>query len=845
MQGEYTKQRGRDKYGQAIWRQVNGAGWLFSSGPEGSWCFAKKESDIGKKLGQVQSASPHHGRAPHEVAQWHYHDWSTWRVDESIKVTDSCEEFERAVHEQDASQCSLRDGDRLWIIVPPYASLQGEYVKQLGRVERGHPVWRQASGNGTLFSTAKGRWFIADGEAGVAVNGGVIATAAHHEGRPPQDVKQWQYFHNGKWHVDPALVVTAKQEDGERRLADQEAQAVERASKAPDRIWLVCLPKPGLQGEYVRHQGRLERGEAVWQQVEGTAVLYSNGLGGLWCFANKETDIIKNVGILQSTAPHKGMPPNEVVGWQYADGSSWRLDEGILVTASEEQGQRAFADQHDEALRRAEAAPKSLWLVAPAQPSLQGEYAKQHGRIERGQACWRRTAGQGWLYSTAGGRWFVAESEDAITVCGGVIAVATPHGGRSPQECPQWQSYTDGAWHMDASIRITSERVELDAPRETAPAAVPAQKPAAPVQESFAEADAPERLWLSAPTVPRLEGEYVREGGRRAGLASWRHLGGAGWLYGRTLEGRWCVAAEESDVEAGRAVVRSAGSAASSPQEVERWQAAEESENAEGIFWRDEPSIRVSAFAKEARQAAAPGTPSPRVAGSPASAARVAGLQQLRLTLQASGGGQQVPTPRTAPSSVKKSEPDPCLLVSSPCSPSSPKMEVVVETQQPLTSFSCLELRDRIRTEVQRLLVLAGLSPADTAISMDVDILVDQCICELQEQDCGDAGPDESAVARVVMRSLLMGWGRNRSAAQPAPACGKEEEDGAADEGLPQLFGSCRPDGSMTRARRHFVKGATPRGISSDNNSAHEHDDFAVCHEGCMNPCSAGGCITS
>ncbi|CAE7526171.1 unnamed protein product [Symbiodinium natans] len=345
VQGEYVLQKGRDNFNQPLWRQQKGSGWLFSSAPDGFWRFANSDVELADRLGPIQSAQPHAGVAPYKVARWQYHDGSDWHDDASISVLASQIEFTNAMAKK---QCASGDEEHppsLWLLSPRYANLQGEYRKQETRRERGQPVWRQVGGEGWIFSTSKGRWFVTDDEAGIAQSGGVMASVAPHNGSPPNKVEHWQFFNDGSWQPDAAILLTEKQAEAERLLAEQQREALLRSGAAPDRVWIVCPPKPLIQGEYTRQPGRIERGHPVWRQVGGSGILYSNGLGGLWCVATKEADVQKNLGVLQCSNAHQGRPPHEMEAWQYADGSTWRLHKDLRVTDQREEGLAALAEQ--------------------------------------------------------------------------------------------------------------------------------------------------------------------------------------------------------------------------------------------------------------------------------------------------------------------------------------------------------------------------------------------------------------------------------------------------------------------------------------------------------------------
>eukprot|EP00931_Biecheleriopsis_adriatica_P056432 TRINITY_DN33431_c0_g1_i1.p1 TRINITY_DN33431_c0_g1~~TRINITY_DN33431_c0_g1_i1.p1 ORF type:complete len:855 (+),score=147.81 TRINITY_DN33431_c0_g1_i1:29-2593(+) len=749
IQGEYALQKGRDKQGQPLWRQVVGSGWLFSTGSDGFWCFASNEADLVQKLGHIQSVEPHSGCFAHEVASWQYHDGSAWHTDVSICVFTSREAFDAA-----ASAAVVEDYQicysSLWLLAPPYLALQGEYRKQEARHERGQPVWRQVGGDGWIFSTTKGRWFVTEGEAGIAVNGGVIATTTPHNGALPHEMQHWQYFHDGTWHPDSSVFISEKQAEAEHRLAEQKAEALRRACSAPEQVWLICPPKPLLQGEYVRQPGRVERGQAVWRQSGGQGILYS--LGGLWCVATKESDVAKNLGLLQCAEPHKGQGPHEVEDWQFADGNVWRADRCIWVTADQEKGLRALAEQETEAQKRALSAPQQLWLKASSKPALEGQYAKVSGRIERGQAIWHQLGGSGWLYSSAGGRWFVADREDAVTQCGGVIASSAPHQGRYPHETERWQQYDDGVWKFAPSISVVAEMKcfnisDMNLSGESITIVTP----------TVIAMDMPSSFWVLAPQFPALEGEYVQQSNRvMQGQPVWANIDGGAMLFnlqegvvhavGNDANGssaRWCLATNESEAVNGRPVLRGTPHAGSSPLETSTWQ------RFEGGGWLDETFVSI--LADEA---------SFKLAQSEA-----AKRKHVENVLLQAEDVEDDPRPEVV-------KPGANFFQNLTAAPGLP-----MEKMKAITHHSSLAgndavpvgllpttLRDRVGTEVKELLSRANLGRDQQQADVNEDALVEQCYeAVLSAKARGiDVETNSELLSKEVMRTILMGWDHSK-----------------------------------------------------------------------------------
>eukprot|EP00930_Biecheleria_cincta_P045333 TRINITY_DN31255_c0_g1_i1.p1 TRINITY_DN31255_c0_g1~~TRINITY_DN31255_c0_g1_i1.p1 ORF type:complete len:896 (-),score=135.54 TRINITY_DN31255_c0_g1_i1:105-2642(-) len=746
IEGEYALQKGRDRYGQPLWRQVNGAGWLFSSGPDGFWCFANNEADLGQRLGHVQSATPHARRSPNHVDRWQHHDGSAWHDDSTIAVVSSREEFEMAASSQqpDAEQAS--SDSSLWLLAPPYVALQGEYRKQENRTERGQPVYRQVGGEGWIFSTTKGRWFVTDGEAGIAVNGGVIATTTIHNGSSPHEMQRWQYFYEGSWHVDASIHVTAKQAEAVRRLAEQEADSLQRASAAPEKLWLICPPKPSLQGEYMRQAARIERGQAVWRQAGGNGILYSNGLGGLWCIATKEADVAKNLGLLQCVQPHKGKAPDEMEEWQFAEGTSWRADKSVRVTAQREEGQKALSEQETEALRRASAASAQLWLKAPLRPDLEGEYKKLEGKLERGQAIWCQANGPGWLYSTAGGRWFIADREDAVGLCGGVIASSSPHQSRYPQEMDRWQQYQDGSWKAAPSVQVLAERPEEcfagHIGNVEAQMAEDSTKPLPVVRVAM-----PSCLWVMASALPSLEGEYAQEKTRiMQGQCVWRKVGGASLFFnlqeglnaitnpdGDATKARWCIAESEADAVGGVAKLRGgACHGGREPHETTAW------ERFDGNAWCDDSGVRVFLDSASFKSAVSE---------------RKSALKRKLLadTLQQAEDVEDDPMPEA----VKPAD----GIFASVLKTSRPhEVDTSHSTDVAPANVLPQHLRERVATEVRQLLSRANLGQAHAKAQVNEARLIEECCSAVAQVEASGIDMTGENLSKEVMRTILVGW---------------------------------------------------------------------------------------
>jgi len=165
-----------------------------------------------------------------------------------------------------------------------------------------------------------------------------------------------------------------------------------------------------------------------------------------------------------------------------------------------------------------------------------------------------------------------------------------------------------------------------------------------------------------------------------------------------------------------------------------------------------------------------------------------------------------------------------------------------VPAHVPIDGSTRTAVSGMIRAEVGRLLSVAGLTDQDLASSVEMDVLVDECICTLE--DIGASVEDEEAVKRVVLRSLLVGVGQSRSVTHLAQA----ETDGGQEDEIPQLFCACPPPANVTRARHHHRRAAMLTGGTPEHGIAQEHEDAMTCTPGgCPDPCTTGSgpCVVS
>jgi len=214
LQGEYAQLLGWVANGEPIWRHVSGHSCLFSC-TAGRWMVTDHYSKIEMNQGQVRTVDPHYEKLPHQCSRWMYGESSNWIADAqglTTVIADKAsaqrrlqqQEQQSSGKKQHASLRAVQAPTTLWLAAPPKPALQGEYCRVQDRVENGQPVWRHVQGNGWLFSSASKHWMFCSKEPGADKNPGQLKSAMPHQGKWPQDVKEWKYARSsgGAWASD-------------------------------------------------------------------------------------------------------------------------------------------------------------------------------------------------------------------------------------------------------------------------------------------------------------------------------------------------------------------------------------------------------------------------------------------------------------------------------------------------------------------------------------------------------------------------------------------------------------------------------------------------------------------
>jgi len=226
--------------------------------------------------------------------------------------------------------------ERLWVIAPMRRALQGEYVQFPAWVVNGEPIWRHTSSHACLFSCTARRWTITDHYSNVEADRGQVRTADPHYQKFPHECSRWTYAMGSDWTADAQgrILVTPDQAVAQKRMKKQEHQSSGRAQRAsmhaeqaPCTLWVAAPPRPALQGEYRRVEGRMECGQPVWRRAEGAGWLFSVA-GGHWVVGGNDPGGGRSRPQLKTSAPHGGQLPHQVRGWKYArDGTGdWATD---------------------------------------------------------------------------------------------------------------------------------------------------------------------------------------------------------------------------------------------------------------------------------------------------------------------------------------------------------------------------------------------------------------------------------------------------------------------------------------------------------------------------------------
>lgn len=217
--------------------------------------------------------------------------------------------------------------ERLWVVAPPRPNSQGEYRKTEDLLHNGEPIWQQVLGEGRLFSNSSGRWLICESGAKADKDLAQIKSADPHIGKPPNEVSKWAFAcrdGSSNWVADMRglIRVMRDQRAAEWCFMRQEEDAVKRTARAPEKLWVAAPPRPFLQGEYRKVDGRVVNFRPVWKQVNGSGWLFGSWNGVCWMICDDEAKL-GSVG----PADIQTSDPNEPGLWKHRNSNGgWAMD---------------------------------------------------------------------------------------------------------------------------------------------------------------------------------------------------------------------------------------------------------------------------------------------------------------------------------------------------------------------------------------------------------------------------------------------------------------------------------------------------------------------------------------
>mmetsp|Transcript_69723 Transcript_69723/g.204064 ORF Transcript_69723/g.204064 Transcript_69723/m.204064 type:complete len:467 (-) Transcript_69723:39-1439(-) len=296
--------------------------------------------------------------------------WAMGHVQEesgSPMATPSALTARRLVTEQALPEVTPRVHcpDSLWLVAPSRPHLQGVYCRLPDALANGEPIWRQADGEGWLFSCSTGFWMVADAREKVERNLAQLRTVDRHYAKLPHECPRWMYGEDSRTWVTDSEQLVFITPDRERALfavkyqgemaAGRAAEAARRALTAPESLWLAAPPKPFLQGEYRKVEGWMEDDMPVWRHVTGEGCLMSSS--NHWVICEGIVEDVRRRAQIRSSQPHNDQWPEEVNMWKYSNPMrGWTTDyvRAICMSTDRSAAERSQANymyvQEDDAL---------------------------------------------------------------------------------------------------------------------------------------------------------------------------------------------------------------------------------------------------------------------------------------------------------------------------------------------------------------------------------------------------------------------------------------------------------------------------------------------------------------
>eukprot|EP00754_Rhynchopus_humris_P030203 Rhum_TRINITY_DN15264_c13_g1::Rhum_TRINITY_DN15264_c13_g1_i1::g.149271::m.149271 len=155
-----------------------------------------------------------------------------------------------------------------------------------------------------------------------------------------------------------------------------EALAAALAPQTPTIIVVNSVEKPVVKGTYELMDGVTHNGYPMW--AAGTHRIFSSR-EGYWMVSADEAGPVKNVGRLVSSTTHEGRQPDDIVSWDYSNGTEWLTSQKTrLVRVARRDSGADLRGVSDSPVRPA-AHPKQSPNVRLSIPSKDALRGAEHG----------------------------------------------------------------------------------------------------------------------------------------------------------------------------------------------------------------------------------------------------------------------------------------------------------------------------------------------------------------------------------------------------------------------------------------------------------------------------------
>eukprot|EP00929_Paragymnodinium_shiwhaense_P067549 TRINITY_DN33982_c0_g1_i2.p1 TRINITY_DN33982_c0_g1~~TRINITY_DN33982_c0_g1_i2.p1 ORF type:complete len:1206 (-),score=160.68 TRINITY_DN33982_c0_g1_i2:361-3978(-) len=431
------------------------------------------------------------------------------------------------------------------------SQLSGEYVRVVGAVVNGQPLWQQSDDVHFLFSGLAGLWLVGGREEeaeNFETDLGFVASTEPHRGVLPHLVASgWQWDDGEDWRQDPDIQFLEK---AAAALAPQGRLRV----PAPGALEVDAQYGDSVRGVYYLVEQETLNGYPIWKQRDGRNVIFSS-IDETWILGGDD-----EFCRFMTPGRHNGLPPDRVTTYWLRDTKKeWIEDRALQVRSLPAspgcpfESTRLASSAAPESPKDRIVAPRCLLVVSPhGQQHCSGYYLIVRDVLANGFPIWQQQKGDCWLFSSSEEMWCIGgpdEKESNFTSGAGYIATLTEHAGNLPDAVTGWQRDDGEQFVIDKDISVTP----VAAPRppallaQTRPQKSEASSPVDPTPVPQAAQDAPPpRLYLSSPNyASQAAGLYqIVKGQRVNSYPYWEQDGGKIFLYSG-VDGSWLVGGQE------------------------------------------------------------------------------------------------------------------------------------------------------------------------------------------------------------------------------------------------------------------------------------------------------------